>query len=64
MKWTKPPARNKDGKPTPSAAWYLDGPDGWRLCKALVNGTPIYTLSHKGVLVFTGSREECEERAG
>ena len=57
MKWTKPKSSE------PSTAWYLDGPDGWRLCKALVNGTPIYTLSHKGVLVFTGSRQECEERA-
>lgn len=57
MKWTKP-------KPTaPSAAWYLDGEDGWRIAKSLTNGVPVYTLSHRGVLVMSGSLDACKGRA-
>ena len=57
MRWVRPP------KTDPCADRYIDGPDGWRICKALVHGKPIYTLSRSGTLVFTGTLADCKRTA-
>lgn len=51
MNWTK------------ASAYHMDGEDGWRICKALTAAGWVYTLSHRGVLVVSGSLAECKQRA-
>jgi len=56
------------GEPTLSRDWYLDSADHkWRIGKAMVNGSPVYTLARLGgkhpVLVIAGSLEACKEAA-
>jgi hypothetical protein len=67
VKWNKPPAIT-NGQPTHSRDWCLDSADNrWRIGKAMVNGSPRYTLARLGgkhpVLVCAGTLEACKAAA-
>ncbi|KGQ19891.1 hypothetical protein LF41_2398 [Lysobacter dokdonensis DS-58] len=55
MKWTK-------SKTDPMRDFYIDGEDGWRICKTYPG--PVYVLSRSGKLVKCGrDLDELKRRA-